>query len=336
MTTPRPKVNPVVWRPPPAPARSRRGTSSPPLPPVTTLDVGAPGPEDVAVGDGGMVYTGTEDGRILQVDTDSGRVETLAETGGRPLGLEMLGDAVLVCDAYRGLLRLDLSTGALDTLCTETAGVPLHLCNNAAVATDGAIYFTDSSQRFTLEHWRADLVEHSGTGRLLRRDPEGEVAVLLDGLHFGNGVALAADESFVAVAETGGYTVRRVWLTGERAGQADMLADNLPGFPDNIARGSDGLIWIALANARNRMLDMLLPRPPLLRRAVWAIPERLQPAPTPTTWVMALDDTGRVVHDFQRSDEGQFHFVTGVREAAGRVYMGTLVGTAIAWFDLPA
>ena len=70
----------------------------------------------------------------------------------------------------------------------------LRICNNAAVAADGTIYFSDSTQRFDLEYYTADLIEHSGTGRLLRRTPDGEVDVLLDGLHFANGVALAPDQ----------------------------------------------------------------------------------------------------------------------------------------------
>jgi hypothetical protein len=56
---------------------------------------------------------------------------------------------------------------------------------------------------------------------------------MLTGLHFANGVALAADESFVAVAETGAYRLTRLWLSSPDPGRSDMLVDNLPGFPDN-------------------------------------------------------------------------------------------------------
>ena len=59
----------------------------------------------------------------------------------------------------------------------------LLVCDNAAIAGDGTIWFSDSSARFRLEHWKGDLIEHSGTGRLLRRDPSGRVEVRLTGLH---------------------------------------------------------------------------------------------------------------------------------------------------------
>jgi sugar lactone lactonase YvrE len=37
-----------------------------------------------------------------------------------------------------------------------------------------------------------------------------------------------------------------VWLKGEKAGEAEIFVDNLPGNPDNIRLGSDGHFWIAL------------------------------------------------------------------------------------------
>ncbi|MEE6263091.1 SMP-30/gluconolactonase/LRE family protein [Plantactinospora sonchi] len=333
----RPRIDPVVWQPDRAPHRARQGSGGRPMPPVRLRTLSGQGPEDVAVDSRGRVYTGLADGRIVLVTDD--HTETVAETGGRPLGVEVQRDGrLVVCDAVRGLLRVDPITGRLETLVaagTPVDGAPLRLCNNAAVATDGTIFFSDSSQRFTLAHWKADLLEHSGTGRLLRRDPDGRTGVVRDGLHFANGVALAADESFVVVAETGAYRLIRIWLAGPRAGGVDRLADNLPGFPDNLSRGTDGLLWIALGSPRNTLLDLLSPRHPALRRAVWALPERLQPKPADTAWVQALDVDGRLVHDLQTRVPG-FSMVTGVREHRGRVWLGSLHGTAVATFDVPA
>ena len=303
--------------------------------PVPRLSpVGGTGPEDVAVREDGTVYTGVKDGRILRLAPDGG-VETVADTGGRPLGIEVHPDGdLVVCDAYRGLLRVDPSTGSLTVLVEEVDGERMLLCDNAAVAPDGTIYFSDSSRRFTLAHWRADLMEHSGTGRLLRRDPAGRVEVLLSGLQFANGVALSGDGSFVAVAETGAYRVTRLWLTGPRAGQTDTLVDNLPGFPDNLSTGSDGLLWIAIPSPRNPVLDWAHARPPWVRRAIWGLPQGLQPPPEHTTWVLAVDADGRVVRDLQ--GRHGYHMVTGVREHHGTLYLGSLVDTSVAAVPLGA
>jgi sugar lactone lactonase YvrE len=322
----RPRIKPHRWTPPPRPAR----TTPPDLPPVRVVDVPGYGTEDVLVDDAGRVLTGTEDGRILRVSADGGVVETLALTGGRPLGLEWLPDgALLVCDGRRGLLRVDLRTEAVDVLVSEVDGVPMRFCNNAAVAADGTVYFTDSARDFDVDTWKGDLLEHSRTGRLLRRDPSGEVEVVVRGLAFANGVALAPDESFVAVAETGAYAIQRLWVSGHRAGSVEPFVESVPGFPDNLSTGTDGLVWVAIGSPRDRALDFLLPRHPALRKAVWRLPDRVQPQPKRTVRVQAYDASGLLVHDLGGSHE-RFHMVTGVREHRGTVWVGSLHEPRIA------
>jgi sugar lactone lactonase YvrE len=322
-------VRPVVWSPPPIPERSRRKEGTAPFPPLRIIELDATGPEDVVVDSEGWVITGVDDGRILRVSPDGAKVQTLADTGGRPLGIELHpGGGLVVCDARRGLLHVSASGEVRDLV----GG--MQFCNNASVAADGTIYFTDSSRRFGLENFRADILEHSGTGRLLRRSPDGRVEVLLQGLQFANGVALAADESWVAVAQTGAYSVTRLWVSGPLAGTTEELVPNLPGFPDNIAFGEDGLLWVTLASPRNPLVDRLA-RFPLLRKVVWGLPDALQPAPEHTAWVIAVDTDGRVVHDLQGTHD-RFHMVTGVRQHGDSLYLGSLVGNTIGVLSLTA
>jgi sugar lactone lactonase YvrE len=301
---------------------------------LTVLPVPGQGAEDVLVGPEGEVYTGTEDGTVWRVRDAGARLERVGFTAGRPLGLEWLPDGrILVCDARVGLLAMDPGTGAVEELTRLVHGRRMVFCNNAAVAGDGTVFFTDSSRVYGIDRWKADVVENTCTGRLLRRDPDGSVSVVLDGLRFANGVALAADESYVAVAETAGRTVVRRWLTGERAGETDHLAADLPGYPDNIARGSDGLVWVTVASPRDPVVEGLMRGPMPLRRAAWRLPEPLQPKPKRTARVMAFDDAGTVVHD-RSFDASSFHMVTGVREHDGRVWLGSLVEPAVAVFEV--
>jgi sugar lactone lactonase YvrE len=301
---------------------------------LTVVPVPGHGAEDVLVAEDGAVYTGTEDGTIWCVRDDGARLERVGRTGGRPLGLEHLPDGrILVCDAKRGLVAMDLDSGATQTLTDLVHGQRMTFCNNAAVAEDGTIWFTDSSRHHGIERWKADMVENTASGRLLRRDTDGSVSVVLEGLRFANGVALAADESYVAVAETAGRTVVRRWLSGARAGETDHLVADLPGYPDNIARGSDGLIWVTIASPTDPVVERLMRGPMTLRRAAWRLPEALQPKPKRTARVMAFDDSGAVVHD-RSFDASSFHMVTGVREHKGRVWLGSLVEPAVAAFEL--
>jgi sugar lactone lactonase YvrE len=329
-------LRPVRWRPPAAPDRARQSVSTPPMPPLRRLELDAPGPEDVVMDAAGRLLTGVDDGRILRVDPRTGAAETVADTGGRPLGLEVAPDgALLICDSRRGLLRADLDTGTVDVLVAEIDGVPLNFASNVVADDDGTIYFSASTRRFDLEHYLGDVLEHSSTGRLFRRTPAGEVETLLDGLDFANGVVLAPDRSCVIVAETAGYCLTRYWLTGPRAGSTDPLIENLPGMPDNTALGSDGLIWVSLPVARDRLLDRLLPLPGVLRQVAWLLPPALQPKPARTVWVIAVDFDGRIVHDLQTAGE-HYSFVTSVWERDGRLYLGSLHEHAIALTTVPS
>jgi sugar lactone lactonase YvrE len=308
----------------------------------TVIPVPGAGAEDVVVGthgpDEGAVFTGTEDGSIFRVSHDGRRIDRVAHTGGRPLGIELdLDGRLLVCDARRGVLRVDVASGSVETVTDRVGGRPMVFCNNAAVASSGEVWFSDSSQHYGIERWKDDFVQDTRTGRLMRRTPDGRVDVVLEGLAFANGVALSRHEDFVAVAETGARTVVRQWISGDRAGTRDHLVRDLPGYPDNIARGSDGLIWVTIASPYDPVVERLQRSPGWLRRQVTRIPERLQPKPARTVRVQAYDDDGRLVHDCDvdtSRQAGEYHMVTGVREHEGRVWMGSLHEPAIAVLDL--
>jgi sugar lactone lactonase YvrE len=298
------------------------------------IEVPAMGAEDVVVDDGGFAWTGTEDGSIWRVAKD-GAVHRVGDTGGRPLGIELYGDDLLVADAHAGLLTMSTTTGVVGRLVTEVDGRRMVFCNNAAVASDGDIWFSDSSTVHPIARWKADFVENTRTGRLLCRRADGTVEVHLDGLAFANGVALSVDESFVCVAETGRRTVVRLWLRGERAGTSDFLTQDLPGYPDNISLGSDGLIWVTIASPVDPVVETLRTKAPsIVKKAATRIPAALQPKPHQTVRVQAYDVEGRLVHDID-ADASDYHMVTGVREHQGEVWLGSLEEAALAVVSLP-
>ncbi|WP_345524017.1 SMP-30/gluconolactonase/LRE family protein [Nocardioides conyzicola] len=305
---------------------------------LQVIPVPGPGAEDVVVGgpgpDEGAVFTGTEDGSIFRISHDGEHVERVAHTGGRPLGLEIDVDGrLLVCDAHLGVLRVDPRSGAIEAVTDSLGGVEMRFCNNAAIAEDGTVWFSDSSTRYGIDQWKDDFVQNTRTGRLARLGTDGAVEVVLDGLAFANGVALSADASYVAVAETGARTVVRWWLSGPQAGTRDFLVTDLPGYPDNIARGSDGLIWVSIASPVDPLVERLQRGPLPLRKLVTKIPERLQPAPKHTVRAQAYDDAGTLVHDVDVQGSA-YHMVTGVREHDGRLWLGSLHEPAVAVLDL--
>jgi sugar lactone lactonase YvrE len=318
-------IKPRRWTPPPLADTGRTA----PLQVRRRLPTGSRGPEDVLFDHTGHVLTGTADGRILRIDPATGDHTVLASTGGRPLGLHPRPDGgVLVCDHDKGLLEVR-PDGTVDVLVDTVDGEPLTFASNVVQGGDGTIWFTTSTSRWNLAEHEGDIIEHTCTGRLLRRDPDGTVTTLLPDLKFGNGLVLAPDESYLLVAETAGYRIRRHQLTGPDAGRTDTLVENLPGFPDNMSLGSDGLLWVGIAAPRNPMVDRLLPLPGWLRLLVWNLPDAVRPKAAPIAWVMAFNLDGHLVHDLRTTD-GSYGFVTSVAEHDGTVVAGSLTSTDIA------
>ena len=290
------------------------------------------GPEDVAIGRDGRLYTATYDGTILRIDPREQSVSTVANVGGRPLGIETDNDgSLLIANSTIGLQRI-APNGAVTTLLDELNGQPLVYPNNLTIADDGIVYMTECSTRFgpgqvggTLQASMVDLMEHGGSGRVIRFDPASDRAtVLLDGLNYANGIAISADQRFLLISETGHYRILRYWLAGPDAGTVDIVIDNLPGFPDNITRGLDGRFWIGLAAPRNALLDALSNKP-WLRKVIQRLPAGLRPKPQLSSHVFAMDGDGVVLMDLQ--DQGaRFPMLTGVTETSDALYLTTLIG----------
>ncbi|MFF5174542.1 SMP-30/gluconolactonase/LRE family protein [Micromonospora sp. NPDC000089] len=301
------------------------------------LPAGAHGPEDVLVDPDGRVISGTEDGRLWWWPTDAPtgtEPRLLAETGGRPLGVELdrRDGSLVVCDAYRGLLRVTPDgavrelTGTAPT--TGTAG-GVHLADNAAVAADGTVYFTDSSDRFPLSHWKHDLLEHRPNGRVLAYHPgSGRTDVVADGLYFPNGLALTPDESALMLAETSTHRLLRVDLP---TGRTTVLTE-LPAYPDNLSAVGDGTYWIALPSPRLPAVERLLPHP-RVRQLVALLPDAVRPQPQRYGLVALVDGDGRVLRTLH-GPEAAYWMITGVRQHGDRLWLGSLIGSGIARVDL--
>jgi sugar lactone lactonase YvrE len=324
-------IRPRRWTPPAA--RPDTGPTAP-LRIAKRLATGGAGAEDVVFDGRGRVVTGTGDGRVLRLDPVTGEQSVVGRTGGRPLGVQPCPDgSVLVCDHDRGLLRV-APDGSVEVLVDTVDGEPLTFASNVVQGPDGTIWFTTSSSRWHVDEHLGDMFEHSCTGRLLRRDPDGTVTPLVTGMKFANGLVLAPDGSHLLVAETAGYRIWRYWLTGPSAGTTELLVEDLPGFPDNMSLGSDGLLWVGIAAPRNALLDRLLPLPGVLRLLVWNLPDAVRPAATPIAWVMAFGTDGTVVHDLRLAD-GSYGFVTAVAEHEGTVVVSSLHESDVAVIELP-
>lgn len=328
-------IAPAAWTPPAAPALAGPYEQNSRLAPVERLSLGqGHAPEDVAIDSEGRVYGGLEDGRIVQLQPDGKQPRVFANTYGRPLGLVFDREGnLIVADALKGLLSIS-KAGEVKLLTDQADGVKFGCLNDLDVGADGTIYFTEASNKFPMSQHVNDLLEHQPNGRLLAWDPKTQhTRTLLRDVYFANGVAVSPDQSFVLVAETGMYRVRRVWLSGPKQGQADVFIDNLPGFPDGISSNGKDKFWLALVTPRQALFDRLLPHP-FLRKVVYRLPKSLQPAPQRYSFVLALDAQGRVVENLQNGAGDCYSQIANVVEHNGALYFGSIGEDTLGRFPL--
>ena len=329
-------IDPASWSPEPAPAwegalARNEGLRHPELLARRLVD----GPEDVAPDDA-WLYTGNEDGTIRRFLIGGGVSETSADTGGRPLGLDLDSSGRLwIADSSLGLLSLEPG-GELVARVSTIAGQPIRFADDVDVAPDGLVYFSDASSRFGKDELMLDVLEGRPHGSLIAYDPTtSETQVALDGLYFANGVAVALDGSFVLVAETFRYRIRRLWLAGPDSGRNEVLIENLPGFPDGVSASPRGTFWVAFFTTRNGLLDRVLHPRPWAKRLVAGLPRALQSQAAADGLVLEIDADGRVLRSLQDPGGKRVGQVTSVEEHDGHLYLGSLDQQAVprVWLE---
>jgi sugar lactone lactonase YvrE len=301
------------------------------------------GPEHIAIGKDGKLYTTVASGNILRMNPDGSAQEVFVNTGGRVLGFDFDASGNLIAaDAVKGLLSI--SPDKKITVLTDKAnGEPIRYADAVVVAKSGKMYLSDASTRFAPKDWGGtfeasvlDILEQASTGRILEYDPANKTTrVVAKGLSFANGVALSQDEQTLFVNETGKY---RVWKISVGAkdldistsnDQAKVLFDNLPGYPDNLMRGLNGKIWLGFAKPRNLTIDKLATKP-FMRKLTLRLPRSMWPLPKSYGHVIAFTEDGKVVADLQ-DPSGAYPETTAVTETADRLYIQSLHAKGLGW-----
>jgi len=326
-------IDPVSWTPDPNPDLTGPFEPNMQLAEVERLLEGVGvGPEDVACAPQGAHYTGFGDGRIVRFGADGSHTE-LANTGGRPLGMQLdAAGRLIVADAVRGLLAVS-AQGEIEVLTDSVGGKKMLFVDDLDIAADGTIWFSDASTRHGYADSMYDFIEGQPTGRLLSYDPiSGETQVHLDKLFFANGVALGPDDDYVLINETAAGRIHRLWLKGTKAGQRDLFASGLPGTPDNISFNGRDTFWVAMPSLRAGA-DALAGYP-LVRKLLSHLPaESLRAGVTPYSFVVGLGLNGEVVRNLQDTNAG-FHMITSANECDGSLYLGSVLMPAVARYPL--
>jgi streptogramin lyase len=136
-------IDPVAWHS----ATNPRMAPNARLSGIRSLPHVGPGPESVAIGPDGRLYTGLQDGRVVRMRADGTGVETFVQTGGRPLGMKFdAGGNLIVADAFRGLVSVSPER-KITLLADAVNGERMLFPNDIAIAADGTVWFSDASRR---------------------------------------------------------------------------------------------------------------------------------------------------------------------------------------------
>lgn len=353
-------IQPVAWSAPAAPGYQGVHAPNQRLAKLQMIDLkGEVGPEHIAFGKDGKLYTTVLSGNILRMNADGSGQEVFANTGGRVLGFNFdAAGNLIAADAVKGLLSI-APDGKVTVLADKVGNDPIRYADAVVVAQSGKMYLSDASTRFAPKDWGGtfeasvlDILEQASTGRVIEYDPATRATrVVARGISFANGVALSQDEKSLFVNETGKY---RVWKIAVEAndldiGQADakvkaptdsqpapqarVLLDNLPGYPDNLMRGMDGRIWLGFAKPRGAAIDNMSGKP-WLRSLTLRLPRALWPIPQPYGHVIAFTDDGKVVADLQ-DPSGAYPETTAITETADRLYVQSLHAHGLGWLPKP-
>jgi ribose transport system permease protein len=304
------------------------------------------GPEDVILDRDDHLYCGTRHGEIVRFFApDYKRSEVFAHTGGFPLGLAFDREGTLLsCIGAMGLYAISKS-GEVRQLSAETSrsytsivdDARLRDPNDLDVGPDGRIYFTDSTTRYDAHDWAIDSIESRPTGRLLVFDPRtGETRTLLDNYRYANGVCLAHDGKSLFFAESWACRVHRYWIEGPKAGTAECVIKDMPGYPDNINRASDGHYWMAWLGMRTPSFDLALRHPGFRKRMTRRLPQDEWLFPNINTGgVVKFSDEGRIIETLGDMTGGSHPMVTSMREHKGYLYVGGILNNRVGRHRLP-
>lgn len=320
-------VDPVAWEAPDARQTAALCGEQAPRLAARVLAQGLPGtPDGIDIGPDGQLYAALSSGDIARIDPETGQWTIAGSApGARLTGLAATpGGIVYAVDEGGGpLYAFDLN-GPLPAkgriVLTEAGGRTLQWTNDVTDGPDGVLYLTTTSQRRRLDQFFFEVLDHRGSGQLIRFDPKtGAAKVLANALEMTNGLAATADGSLL-VAQSAIYAVTAF---DPQTGAQGASAGNLPGFTGNV-RASDraGVAWVTLLSPRSGLVDGLAGWPWARRLLAWA-PAGLRPKPQPMNCVVALEpkDAELTPRGFVVTAPGPLPSFSTALEHRGQLYL---------------
>ena len=200
-----------------------------------------------------LVWSDIPNDRMLRYDETNGAVGVFREPAGYPNGntIDLQGRLVTCEHGNRRVSRTE-HDGSITVIADRFEGKRLNSPNDAVVAADGAIWFTDPAYGIDSDYegWKAE--SEIGACNVYRVDPAtGACRIVADDFVRPNGLAFSPDERLLYIVDSGASHVpdgprhMRVFRVGEQGALSggEIFATSTAGAFDGFRLDDEGRIW---------------------------------------------------------------------------------------------
>ena len=202
---------------------------------------------------GGLVFSDVRRNR-MEILSDAGKVAVLRDPSDNANGNVLDGEGRLVtCEHRTRRVVRQEANGDLTVLADQFEHKPLNSPNDAVLAPDGAIWFTDPVFGIRQPDEGLQAEPEQGARRVYRIDPGGGLDAVIDTLDQPNGIAFSPDGRTLYVAEAGAALnpegareiVAFPMEADGRPGEGRVFAAMESGVPDGLAVDRAGRLYAA-------------------------------------------------------------------------------------------
>jgi sugar lactone lactonase YvrE len=303
------------------------------------------GPEDIAE-KGGYLYCGArqyledfhQKGKILKINPKTGEAKVWASLPAwiGAIQFDKKGN-LIACVMGKGLASID-SSGQVSWLATQDGkGNQFKIPNDIDIASNGDIYFsvTDADYDFSIDNMVKIMASAQPRGGVYcYKNATGKIELIAKDFLGINGIALTKNEKAIIAVEMGAYRLTRIELKGTKKGKREIIAENLPGFANNIVRRTNGDFWLAFSTLRIDEIDLIHPYPSLKKIAM-GLPNFLKLKPIPYGLLLQINEQGKILNSFFDVDGKVVSEMSSVYEYDGKLYMGGDNIMNLNYIDIP-
>jgi gluconolactonase len=194
-----------------------------------------------------LVWSDIPNDRVLRYDETTGAVGVFRQPSSYANGhtVDRLGRLVSCEQGERRVTRTE-HDGTVTVLADRIDGKRFNSPNDVVERADGSIWFTDPSYGIDSDYEGIAAPSEIGACHVYRVDPgTGAVLVVADDFERPNGLAFAADERTLYVADSRRNHIRRFGVDGDRLTGGEVIAAADTGTFDGLRVDAAGRIWAA-------------------------------------------------------------------------------------------